>query len=110
MTQIIGWASSLVLLATLGNQVWKQWKSGTSSGVSKWLFVGQTTASLGFCTYSYLVGDWVFVATNGALLINSMVGMSLMLYRRRRDSLAQTAPALSEWGPVPANAPQSSPE
>jgi len=109
MVSVIGWASSLVLLATLINQVWQQWKSGSSAGVSKWLFVGQTAASLGFCIYSYLVDDWVFVITNAALLVNNLFGMSLMLYRRRREAQAAAAPAMSEWAPVPdvANPPHA---
>ncbi len=45
---IIGWTSSFILLATLIQQVYKQWRTGTHSGVSKWLFVGQVTASIGY--------------------------------------------------------------
>ena len=48
MTEMIGWASSLILLATLIKQVYKQWSDGTSEGISKWLFVGQLAASVGF--------------------------------------------------------------
>src|SRR3954447_20963223 len=57
MIEIIGWASSIILLLTLIKQVYKQWKEGTSEGVSKCLFVGQLIASIGFTTYSYLVGN-----------------------------------------------------
>jgi hypothetical protein len=35
MTEIIGWASSLILLATLVKQVYKQWADGTAKG-GKW--------------------------------------------------------------------------
>ena len=48
VTELIGWASSAILLATLVRQVRKQWREGTSEGVSRWLFVGQTAASAGF--------------------------------------------------------------
>ncbi len=82
MTEIIGWASSLILLATLIKQVYKQWSEGTSDGISKWLFVGQVAASIGFTTYSYLVGSWVFMVTNGLLTINSVVGICLYFYFR----------------------------
>jgi hypothetical protein len=34
--------------------------------VSKWLFVGQATASGGFLCYSLLVNNWVFVVTNAS--------------------------------------------
>ena len=46
MLQIIGWLSSALLLATLVNQVYKQWSEGTSKGVSKWLFIGQLVVVL----------------------------------------------------------------
>ncbi len=84
VTELIGWLSSAILLLTLGWQVRKQWREGTSEGVSRWLFVGQTTASIGFTTYSWLVGNWVFVVTNALILANSLVGMAIVLRHRRR--------------------------
>ena len=83
MTEIIGWASSLILLATLIKQVYKQWKDGTSEGISKWLFVGQLAASIGFTTYSYLVESWVFMVTNAILTINNVIGICLYFYFRK---------------------------
>ena len=43
---ILGYTSSGILLFTIANQVHKQWQSGTSKGVSTWLFIGQLLASL----------------------------------------------------------------
>ena len=83
MTEIIGWASSLILLATLIKQVYKQWSDGTSEGISKWLFIGQLAASTGFMVYSYLVGNWVFAVTNGLLTVNNIIGIILYFYFRR---------------------------
>lgn len=80
----IGWASSLVLLLTLGNQVRKQWRSGASEGVSRWLFVGQLAASIGFSTYSILLENWVFVVTNVLLVVNALAGQWVTLRNRRR--------------------------
>jgi uncharacterized protein with PQ loop repeat len=77
MIEIIGWVSSFVLLLTLIRQVKKQWEDKTSEGLSKWLFVGQLIASVGFTTYSYLVGNWVFTVTNGLLTINNVIGIYL---------------------------------
>ena len=77
MIEIIGWVSSFVLLLTLIKQVKKQWEDKTSEGVSKWLFIGQLIASVGFTTYSYLVSNWVFTVTNGLLTINNVVGIYL---------------------------------
>lgn len=70
----IGWTSSLVLIVTLGRQVTKQWQSQQASGVSRWLFAGQVTASVGFSLYSYLLNNWVFLATNLLLLLNALAG------------------------------------
>jgi hypothetical protein len=63
-----------VLLMTLGQQVKMQWKSGESRGVSRWLFAGQLVASVGFSLYSYLLSNWVFLATNLLLVINALLG------------------------------------
>ena len=80
MTDIIGWASSIILLLTLIKQVYKQWKDGETEGVSKWLFIGQLLASIGFTVYSYLVGNWVFTVTNAILTINNIIGIALYFY------------------------------
>lgn len=86
MTEIIGWGSSLVLLATLVKQVYKQWSEGTREGISKWLFVGQLAASTGFMVYSYLVESWVFLVTNGLLTVNNIIGIWLYYYFRKTRS------------------------
>jgi|SoiMethySBSTD1v2_1073268.scaffolds.fasta_scaffold407154_1 uncharacterized protein with PQ loop repeat len=93
--EIVGWASSGLLVLTIGQQVWKQWKTGTSKGVSRWLFLGQMTASLGFTVYSWLVKNWVFVVTNALMLVNAVVGYGIVLYHRRRERrrVAAEAPA-----------------
>ncbi len=83
MTEVLGWTSSLILLATLVKQVHKQWRDGTSEGISKWLFIGQLAASVGFTVYSYSVGNWVFVVTNGLLTINNIIGIALYFHFRR---------------------------
>ena len=81
---VVGWLSAAVLLATLGRQVYTQWRDGTSQGVSKWLFVGQLTASAGFIVYSWLLGSWVFVATNLLILITALFGQWVYLRNKRR--------------------------
>ena len=93
MTELIGWASSFILVLTIGKQVYKQWKEGSSEGVSKWLFVGQLAASLGFTTYSLLVRNWVFVVTNGLMLVNGVLGLLIVLHHRRRARRAASHPA-----------------
>ena len=71
---ILGWASSIVLLLTIGTQIAKQWRERSAQGVSGWLFVGQTVASIGFVIYSALIANWVFTITNSLLLISALVG------------------------------------
>jgi uncharacterized protein with PQ loop repeat len=82
----IGWTSSIILVLTIGKQVFKQWHDGTSKGVSTWLFVGQLTASAGFTIYSWLVHNWVFVVTNGLMVINGLLGYAITLHHRRRSA------------------------
>ena len=84
MQEAIGWVSSFVLVLTIGKQVHKQWKEGASENVSRWLFVGQIAASLGFTIYSWLVRNWVFVVTNSLMLINGLIGLGIVLHHRRR--------------------------
>jgi MtN3 and saliva related transmembrane protein len=83
MVEAIGWTSSLILLATIANQIHKQWRARSSEGVSKWLFVGQSTASFGFVVYSWLVDNWVFVVTNALLFIAGVSGFLITRYYRR---------------------------
>ncbi len=85
MTEIVGWVSSGILILTLAKQVYKQWKEGSSEGVSKWLFVGQMAASVGFTVYSVLTGDPVFIVTNSILLLNGLAGLLIVLHHRRRE-------------------------
>jgi MtN3 and saliva related transmembrane protein len=89
MTEAIGWISSVVLVLTIGKQVHKQWRSGSSEGVSRWLFVGQVTASLGFMAYSWLVHNWVFVVTNTLMLVNALLGLAIVRRHRRCSAAAK---------------------
>jgi MtN3 and saliva related transmembrane protein len=85
MDEVIGWASSAILVITITAQLHKQWKAGTSKGVSKWLFIGQFAASVGFVSYSWRIGNWVFVATNALLGIEALLGLGIVLMHRRRQ-------------------------
>ena len=79
----IGWASSAILLATLIRQAYTQWKSREVRGVSRWLFVGQVTASIGFTVYSLLLGNWVFASSNIAILLTSIAGETIYIRNKR---------------------------
>jgi uncharacterized protein with PQ loop repeat len=84
-TELVGWVSSLILVLTISKQIYKQWQEGSSKNVSKWLFIGQMAASLGFTIYSWLVGNWVFVVTNSLMLVNGLVGLGIVLYHRKQE-------------------------
>jgi MtN3 and saliva related transmembrane protein len=79
---ILGYASSLILLVTLAGQIHKQWKRGSSRGVSPWLFVGQLVASAGFTVYSALIDSRVFVITNACLAAAASIGLAIVIYHR----------------------------
>jgi uncharacterized protein with PQ loop repeat len=79
---LIGWASSVVLVLTILSQVRQQWRSKRTEGVSHWLYAGQIVASAGFTAYSALVHDRVFIITNSVLLVSAVVG--LVIYLRQR--------------------------
>lgn len=85
LVEMVGWLSAVVLLATLGRQVYTQWKSRSVRGVSRWLFVGQLCASLGFVIYSWLLHNWVFVVTNALILTTAILGEWIYLHNRRRQ-------------------------
>lgn len=83
--EVIGWAASAILLATLIRQIATQLRDRSARGVSRWLFVGQIAASVGFVTYSAMVGDWVFIVTNACILATAIVGQ-VVTWRRRRSA------------------------
>lgn len=87
MPGAIGWFATAVLIATIGRQVYTQWRDKSCAGVSKWLFAGQTVASIGFVIYSWLLRDWVFVVANTAMLLIAILGQIIYLHNKRADSL-----------------------
>lgn len=82
---MIGWASAVILLLTVGRQVFTQWRAGTTAGLSRWLFFGQIVASLGFTIYSWMLENWVFVVTNIFMLLTACVGQIVYLRNKSRS-------------------------
>lgn len=80
---LIGWAASAILMATLVRQIVVQSKDAHARGVSHWLFAGQMAASVGFIVYSVMLGNRVFIVTNSLILLTAVVGQVLLL--RRQD-------------------------
>ena len=83
--ELIGWTSSAILLVTIARQVYTQWKTKSTAGVSHWLFFGQLTASTGFTIYSYLLHNWVYVVSNFGMLITAVIGQVIYKRSKRRS-------------------------
>lgn len=94
MVDAVGWFSSVVLLATVLNQVLRQWRQRADRGASLWLFSGQAVASMGFTLYSILLRNWVFTTTNAILLLAAFVGFFITLGQRRRSPSQQSLQGL----------------
>ena len=90
MEDLVGWAASLILLATLARQIVKQAKDANSEGVSTWLFIGQATASVLFVVYSVMVGNTVFVVTNSCILVTALVGQWIHWRKRRKKATQES--------------------
>jgi len=88
-TESIGWLSTGILLLTLMRQVYTEWKSNSITGLSRWLFVGQLTASTGFLIYSLLLKNWVFAGSNFCILVVAVAGQ--VLYARNKNHSAHRA-------------------
>jgi len=93
LTEIIGWLSAGILAMTLSRQVYSQWRSGKTEGVSHWLFIGQCAASVGFVVYSYLVENWVFVAVNAFILMIAVIGQLVYLRNKKNAGKAPASAA-----------------
>lgn len=79
---LIGWAASAILVATLVRQIHTQATDSSAKGVSRWLFVGQMLASTGFIAYSWLLHNWVFIVTNSVILLTAVVGQVVVTRKR----------------------------
>jgi MtN3 and saliva related transmembrane protein len=85
--EFVGWSASAVLVLTIVTQVYRQWQQGSSKGVSKWLFIGQMAASGGFLLYSWLIGDMVFLFTNGLMMMSAAVGLGIVFWHRLKHPM-----------------------
>lgn len=86
VTSALGWAASVILLATLVKQTVKLYRERNCDGVSRWLFIGQITASVLFTVYSVLLKSWVFSVTNFLLLCDAIAGQVIVARNKRRTA------------------------
>lgn len=84
-TDMVGWVSAFILVMTISRQVYTQWRTGSCEGVSKWLFIGQLAASMGFIIYSYLVNNWVFVFANFFIFLTAVAGQVIYMRNKKRS-------------------------
>lgn len=91
MTDLVGWISAAILILTISRQVYTQWRTKSSEGISHWLFIGQVAASTGFVIYSVLVENWVFVVANAFILLTAVAGQWVYLRNKRRAAGASAA-------------------
>jgi predicted benzoate:H+ symporter BenE len=82
---LVGWAASAILIATLVRQVHKQATGGNQQALSKWLFAGQIAASLGFIAYSWMLRNPIFLVSNTLILATAIAGQWLYLRNERRQ-------------------------
>lgn len=104
--ELIGWLSSAVLVATVARQVWRQWASGTSDGVSTWLFVGQLAASLGFLVYSISIAAPVFAVTNVLLAAAAILGLATIYVHESRKNRPRQSYIRARGSDVPPPPPR----
>ena len=83
LVNMVGWTSAIILALTISRQVYTQWRSRSIGGVSKWLFIGQLAASLGFTVYSYMVDNKVFTFANFFIFLTAIAGECIYLRNRR---------------------------
>jgi MtN3 and saliva related transmembrane protein len=83
ITDFIGWTAATVLLARSGAKCIRN-GAAARKGVSKWLSIGQITASVGFVVYSWLLGNWVFVVTNALMLCMALLGQWIYVSNKQR--------------------------
>jgi hypothetical protein len=81
---LVGWTSSAILVATLARQVHKQATLGNGQALSRWLFVGQIAASLGFIAYSWMLRNYVFLLTNTIILGTAIAGQWVYFRNEKR--------------------------
>jgi MtN3 and saliva related transmembrane protein len=105
--EIIGWASTAILLATICRQVYSQWKSKATAGVSRWLFIGQISASIGFAVYSYQLHNWVFLFSNAAMIVAATVGEVIYISNRKPPVRAIPVCLIGPPATIPITVPGS---
>jgi MtN3 and saliva related transmembrane protein len=83
LTEAVGWASTPLLLATIGRPVYSEWRSKATAGLSHGYSSDKSRASSGFTIYCILLHNWVFLFSNVAMLVMGITGEVIYISNRR---------------------------
>ncbi len=83
MREFIGWGSALILLPAFATQTYRQWQDRHKpvSLTSLWFFVLVLIGTAGQVAYSWMVGNWVYLALNSVLVVNNIAGLAIAIHR-----------------------------
>lgn len=81
---LLGLLATAILVVTLTAQTVKQWRERSTTGIARWFFLGQVSASVCFIAYSLLIDSKLFAVTNGLILLSALAGYIVLRWNRRR--------------------------
>ena len=83
MQELIGWGSAAILVPAFATQTYRQWQNRDEpvNASSLWFFVLVQVGTFGQVVYSWLVGNWVYLALNGVLVLNNSIGLAIAARR-----------------------------
>ncbi len=85
MDELIGWGSAAILVPAFATQTYRQWQNRHEpvNASSLWFFGLVLLGTAGQVVYSRLVGNWVYLALNGVLVVNNLIGLGIAVQRWR---------------------------
>jgi len=83
MQELIGWGSAAILIPAFGLQTYRQWKNRHEpvNTSALWFFVLVLVGTGGQVVYSWMVRNWVYLALNGVLVVNNILGLGIAFRR-----------------------------
>ena len=89
---LLGLLATAILVVTLTAQTVKQWRERSTTGIARWFFLGQVSASVCFIAYSLLIDSMLFAVTNGLILLSALAGYIVLRLNRRRARVGTREP------------------
>ena len=83
MRELIGWGSAAILVPAFATQTYRQWQDRHKpvAMTSVWFFALVLLGTFGQFVYSWLVNNWVYLALNGILVVNNLIGLGIAIHR-----------------------------